>query len=82
MAASAAIVPAAGSRVGRAAGSMTGRLGAGSDCGIASIVAKGLGTIPASTVTTMMPTSDPGIDSWIFGATTMQTATIATAPRE
>ena len=82
MAASAAIVPAAGSRVGREAGSMIGRLGVGSDWGISSIVARGLGTTPASTVTTMMPTNDPGIDSWIFGAITMQTATIATAPRE
>ena len=38
--------------------------------------------MPAMTVTMMMPMSEPGIEEWIFGASTMHPTTIATAPRE
>lgn len=82
MAANAAIVPAAGSSPLMAPRSMLGTEGKGSERGISPMVASGLVTSAASAVTMMMPTSDPGMEEWIFGARTMHTATIATAVSE
>ena len=82
MAASAAIVPAAGSSPPMAPRSMAGTEGSGSERGISPMLARGLGTSAARTVTMTMPTSEPGIEEWIFGAKIMHTATIATAASE
>ena len=80
IAASAATVSAGSSRVLTSAGSIAGREGAGSECGSAPIRASGVGTRTHSSVTTMMPTRDPGIAEWRRGASTMMSATSTAAP--
>lgn len=62
--------------------SMVGSEASGSERGISPIVVSGSSTSPAKTVTMVMPTSEPGIEAWIFGETTIHTTTMATATSE
>ncbi len=80
IAASAATVSAGSARVVSSCGSMYGMLGAGSEFGSSPITDSGVGSTSASSVTTMMPISDPGMLWWISGSRYMQAATITTAP--
>jgi len=59
---------------------MTGRDGAGIEAGIVPMVASGVGSSQASTATTAIPISEPGIEGWIRGAITITAATISAAP--
>ena len=80
IAASAATVAAAGSSTPSISGSIAGRDGAGNEAGIVPMVASGVGSSQASTATTAIPISDPGIEGWILGASTITAATTRTAP--
>lgn len=80
IAASAATVAAAGSSAAAMGRSSAGSAGTGSVAGISPITASGAWSRAASTETTTMPSRDPGIEGWSFGARTMQATTTATAP--